>query len=698
MTYDNLGQIVIEMSDTLNPPERLTVAQSAEKYRRLNNPGAYVGPWLNSKVPYLVEPMECMTDRSIKSVIFAGPAQGGKTDMLLNFIAHTIKCDPMDMILYEKSQAAARDFSRRRLGRLFRHSPEIGKLMLDSGDADNVFDKTFKSGMMLTLSWPSINELSGKPVGRVMLTDYDRMDDDIDGEGSAFDLARKRTTTFRSAGKTVAESSPGKEVTDPKWVKTSPHEAPPCQGILALYNRGDRRRWLWKCIHCGNWFEPSFALLRWPLSADPMEAGEAATLQCPHCRKHIKSEHKYEMNLHAMAFGWLKDGQRRTKDDKTEGVARRSDIASFWHKGPAAAFATWSDLVSRFILAEQEYEKTGADETLKTTINTDQAEAYVPRRTESERLPEDLKETNERLIGDRVVPERVRFLIVAIDVQKNRFVAQTFGIAPATVGFDVYVIDREEVVKSKRYDDDGERLWVKPHQYVEDWFLLMDIATRRYPLCDGSGTMGIKLCTVDSGGKEGVTMNAYDFWRELRDDAEGLYGDTYKRFWLGKGDNNKRAPTTRVSYPESATKARAGARGEIPVLMYNPTNLKNKLDGMLGTKDAPVNEGQGGIFFADWLPFDIYKEMTAETKNLKGEWERIGKTPNEAFDLAAYCLGNCHYLRVGYIDWSKPPSWAAPWESNTLVKIDKKPTGGGQGVAKPADPDYDVAKLGELLG
>lgn len=89
------------------------------------------------------------------------------------------------------------------------------------------------------------------------LTDYDRFPEDIDGEGDGFSLASKRTTTFMSAGMTLAESSSGREITDVKWRRSSPHEAPPTTGILSLYNRGDRRRWYWPCPHCGDWFQPA---------------------------------------------------------------------------------------------------------------------------------------------------------------------------------------------------------------------------------------------------------------------------------------------------------------------------------------------------------------------------------------------------------------------------------------------------------
>ncbi|MCE3090551.1 phage terminase large subunit family protein, partial [Escherichia coli] len=84
----------------------------------------------------------------------------------------------------------------------------------------------------------------------------------------AFSLASKRTTTFMSSGMTLVESSPGRDVKDVKWRRTSPHEAPPTTGILSLYNRGDRRRWYpedWDVL-LTDVFHKS-----WPLASDPSQ-------------------------------------------------------------------------------------------------------------------------------------------------------------------------------------------------------------------------------------------------------------------------------------------------------------------------------------------------------------------------------------------------------------------------------------------
>jgi len=232
----------------------------------------------------MTEPQDELTNPDLSAEIFVGPAQSGKTDsLLINYLLYSIMSDPMDMIIYSPSQANARDFSNRRVNRMHQHSGEVGQMLRTERDADNKFDKTYKNGMLLTLSWPTVSELAGKPIPRVCLTDYDRMDENIEGEGSPFDLASKRNTTFGSFGMTVAESSPSRSLENPRWIATSTHEAPPTTGILALYNRGDRRRWYWPCPHCDNYFEGNFKNLEYDLKGDNLSTAETVRMVCPIC-------------------------------------------------------------------------------------------------------------------------------------------------------------------------------------------------------------------------------------------------------------------------------------------------------------------------------------------------------------------------------------------------------------------------------
>jgi phage terminase large subunit GpA-like protein len=681
-SFKSLGHIFAHVAESLRPPERLTVAEAAAKYRYLNNPGSYVGPWLNSTVPEMVEPMNELASRTKTALIFVGPAQASKTDsLLLNWATYSIKCDPMDMIFYMPTNSAARDFSIRRIDRLHRHSKEVGAEVLRHRDADNKFDKHYTSGMMLTLSWPSVTELAGKPVGRIALTDYDRMPDDIDGDGSPFDLASKRTTTFRSFAMTLAESSPSRPITNPQWIAATPHEAPPCDGILALYNRGDRRRLYWPCPHCGRYFEGEFHMLEWDEHENVAEAAETVRMICPHCAERIYFDDRYEMRQWSI---WLKDGQGIDEHGRVFGEEPRNEIASFWLKGVAAAFVTWSKLVQTFLDASREFERTGSEEALKKFYNNDLGEPYRPKANELDRLPEVLKARAEPL-PEREVPEGVRFLVACIDVQKNMFVVQVFGILPGEP-YDTVVVDRFNIQKSERFDHDGDRLWVKPSTYQEDWDLITkEVILKQYPLADGSGRkMQIKLTCCDSGGKEGVTGKAYDYWRKLR--KEGLSG----RFILVKGDPKAGIPRTRITYPDSNRRDKLSiARGDVPVLMLNSNVLKDSLNGRL---DCNV-PGKGMYRMPDWLPDWFYQELCSEKRTEKG-WENPPHSRNEAWDLSYYCLGLCasQLLQVEHITWGSPPGWCAEWDKNSLVTA---PDGAARFL--PQTPDIDFAKLAQEL-
>lgn len=622
--------------------------------------------------------MDTLDSREFNACIFVGPAQCGKTDaLLLNWLLYIAVCSPADMLIYQTSQTVARDFSRRRIDRLHRHSKAVGDQLAKGGDADNTHDKYYRSGMMLTLSWPTINELSGKPVGKVALTDYDRMPQDIDGEGSPFDLAMKRTTTFRSFAMTLAESSPGFETTNPKWMASSKHEAPPCPGILALYNRGDRRRWYWQCPSCSDWFEPSFKLLVWPHDElDIQKAAAATTMACPCCGDAETMKPAMQASLNR-GGRWLKEGQTIDKHGVVHGEGRRSNIASFWVKGPAAAFTSWPELVTKYLQAEAEFLATGSQEALKSTVNTDQGEPYVPRGFGSSRLPEDLKARAEE-VAPREVPEGARCLLATIDVQSNRFEVLVTGIG---VNEEKWVVDRFTIQKSKRVDADGERYWVKPGTYEEDWDLLTEhVLERTYPLSDGSGRhMQIKAALCDSGGKAGVTSMAYAYWRRLK--KQGLHG----RFVLGKGSSLISAPRVQVSYPDSQRKDRkAVARGEIPVLMINVNKVKDQLDNLLDRTEP----GGAGIHFPDWLEDNFFVELTVEQKDEKGRWVNPKNLRNEAWDLLGYTLALMSHLKFETINWQKPPSWVAEWDSNTLVSA-----GSERRFSSATQPSVDLGKL-----
>ena len=540
------------------------------------------------------------------------------------------------------------------------------------------------------------------------------MPDDIDGEGSPFALGQKRTTTFRNLGMTIVDSSPGREIeaeNDEKEERKrirGAHEAPPCTGILGLYNQGDRRRLYWSCPNCRERFEPSFALLKWPTKDDNGVAlsisamGEATRMACPHCEFRIEHTEKTVMNRTGV---WLCEGEKMTADGVRYGVARKSKMASYWLKGPAATYITWGEMVVKYLEAELHYERTGDQEALKATVNTDQAEPYKPKGQEQTRLAEDLEERAQDL-PERMVPPDVRALIATMDTQNTRWEVQVHGVRPGAVledgssSFDLVVIDRFKIQKSLRQDEDGDTEWVKPAAYPEDWDLIIEqVMDKRYPLYNEDGTMGIAMTYCDSGGGKArnhdkkqeeidenmsVTSNAYAFWRRLRKQGK------HHRFQLLKGDSNLMAPRAHLEYPDSQRKDRnAGAKGEIPVLFLNVNSLKDWLNSMLDRVD-----GSGGrVIFPSWLPTRWFEELTAEVRGKRG-WLKLGSRRNESWDLLTYCLGACVYRKVEKANWASPPPWLAPWPENSHVTMNGP---NGTPVDKKVKPVHRLSELGAEL-
>ncbi|HFI4311614.1 TPA: phage terminase large subunit family protein [Escherichia coli] len=635
----------------LRAPRRMRVADAVAQYMRVPMGAGNSVPWDPLVAPYVIEPMNCLASREYDAVIFVGPARTGKTIGLIDgWVIYNVICDPADMLIIQMTEEKAREHSKKRLARTFRVSPEVVSRLSPNKNDNNVYDRTFLAGNYLKIGWPSVNIMSSSDYKCVALTDYDRFPEDIDGEGDAFSLASKRTTTFMSSGMTLVESSPGRDVKDVKWRRTSPHEAPPTTGILSLYNRGDRRRWYWPCPHCGEYFQPCGDVVAgFRDIADPVLASEAAYIQCPSCSGRILPEQKRELNGRGV---WLRDGESINADGSRYGDPRRSLIASFWMEGPAAAYQTLSQLVYKLLTAEQEYETTGSEETLKTVINTDWGLPYLPRASMEQRKSELLEQRAEP-VPSRSVPDGVNFLVATVDVQAGRhrrFVVQVTGYGSRG---ERWIIDRYNITQSLRGDSDGESQRIDPASYPEDWdVLLTDVFHKSWPLAsDPSQQMRLMAMAVDSGGEDGVTDNAYKFWRRCRRDGLG------KRIYLFKGDSIRRAKLISRTFPDNTgrTGRRAQAAGDVPLWLLQTDALKDRVNNALW-RDSP---GPGYVHFPDWLGSWFYDELTYEERSSDGKWSKPGRGANEAFDLMVYA--EALVILHGYekIRWPDAPEWAS---------------------------------------
>jgi phage terminase large subunit GpA-like protein len=653
--------IFARASAALLPRKRMKVSEAAEKYRFIAT-GGQVGMWRNSTAPYLAEPMDLTSSPDHEAVVFVGPSRSGKTaGMVLNSLVHKIVCDPADTMILHTDMVSVRLFSMRDLDPMNEQCPEVAARLSVNRNEDNIYDKRYR-GMLLVLTWPTINQLSSKDYEFVLITEYDRMPDDLNGEGSVFLLAKKRTQTFGSRGMTVVECSPGRTVIvdpDRPWTPKG-HEAPPTTGILDLFNQGDRRLYYWPCPDCGEFFAASFWDLTWPKNGDGSPEGgiEAAaaktTMLCPHCGSYdIEERRRLGMYRNAQ---WLREGIEIDKYGNITGDPRRSRIGSFWLKGPAAAWQSWESMVANYLAAVETFDRTGDTAKLKTVTNTDMAEPFEePAKPGTEALDAALiRARQEQTWSLRSITDGVRALVITVDVQGRYFDVQVTGIGEE---FETWIVDRFQIMQSA----EPHRM-VDPGSYAEDWNLLWPLLDQVWPFASDPTRGLAALCMlVDSAGAAGVTGNAYKFAAAAR-----KRGISDNRLMLLKGDVKVGAKRVAIDKIDWKVSGRLMSRG-LRLLKISSNHMKDDVAGAL-RRETP---GPGYVHTPHDLNDEWYAQVTAEQRDENGIWDkRSSGARNEAFDHM--CYARAAVIRPPWrwdrIDWKNVPTWALTGSANSNAR------------------------------
>lgn len=639
----------------LKPPNHVRISEGAAAVLRVSRPGNSPIFWSAAETPYMVEPLNTLASRVHSAVCFVGPAQTGKTMALGEaWMAHNVVNDPGDMLIVQMTQDKAREYSKQRIDRAIKNSPDL-QAMLGRAQDDNTHDKLFRNGMWLRIAWPTATNLSSTSYRYVFGTDYDRWADNIDGEGDGFTLMGKRTTTYLSRGMVAVESSPGRLLKDPHWKPATPHEGPPVGGICGIYNRGDRRRQYWQCPHCNEFLrvDPGLGLFGLPDTRQLLEdirtidigrmASQYARLVCPTNGCIITQDLKYDMN---QAGVWLAEGLTIDGARRISGDARQSSIASFWLGGIAAAYVTWDTLIMKFLQALLEYRMNGSELPLQTTINTDQCLPYISRALIEQASETPLHERVDSTVERYVVPDDTRFVLASVDVQGGRNARFVVEVHAHGDNGKETVVDRYEIRRSNRPGvGEDEFAPLDPASYPEDWDILTEkVVKATYRTSNPDISVPVLRTIVDTGGEDGVTDKAYAWKRRLR--QKGLSAKVV----LSKGDPKLKGFMFRETWVGSKV-----GRGDIPLMLLNPNALKDIVDGCIRRNDA---NGPHYVFPA-WLNRAYFDELEGEVRLPDGTWKKVKR--NESFDLCYMQKALLFILGADKIvDWNDPPAWALP--------------------------------------
>ncbi|WP_420578793.1 terminase gpA endonuclease subunit [Oceaniradius stylonematis] len=654
----------------LRTQRRIDVADWAEANRRLVTP-TFQGNWSNDFAPYMTEPQRLVTSRRYGAGVFVGPARTAKSESLIqNTIGHAIDCKPRDLLCVCQTQDAAKQFSQRKFKPMLRANPNLAAKQSRERGADNIHEKRFAGGMTLIFGWPVIGFFSQNEFFTVLLTDRDRMPDDIDGEGDPFVLARKRVQHAGSLGMVISESSPGRLIEADDWEPATVHEAPPCAGILGEYNLGTRGRYYWECPHCHERFMPVFDALHWDEKSSPGESAKTVCMVCPQgCV--IGPDRKQALNKAGIWLHEAADGSSLV--DINDPSIRDTDVASWWCEGPVAAMQSWEQLVLRELQARAAFEERGDETALKATINLDQGRPYLPRvRTIGDGLALEAVKAMTKRFPMGIAPAETRFITVQVDVQQSKFVV---SVEAWGVGLEHWLIDRFDVTDPPDSAPGSDKRSIDPGRFEEDFDALRPLLDRPYPVSGSGLALLPRAQIVDSGGAPGVTSNAYAYERRMR--RHGYNG----RVFLAKGQGGVERQRAVYAAPEKVLGTRRKRTTDIRIVHVGTDPLKDEIALALTRKEP----GPNAYHLPEALPESVLAEFCAEVRGDKGWQLRKSGLRNEALDLAVYARALSVVLKAERIDWQSPPVWALPVHENSYCMA--LPDGADASEpAKPAAP------------
>jgi len=357
----------------------------ARRHRRYGPDTGVPGPRRPDLTPYVIPFARAFSDpRYRRSVLVCG-AQQGKTDTLLDVVGERLDNHPAPIIYVGPSREFVTDMFEPRLVELFRQAPSLASKML-GGFASKRQKKTLKrvSGTTIRLAHAGSSvSLMSTPCALALVDEYDTLLRDVQKRGDPLGLIEARGLTYAEfvSGVCSTPSRGNVEVyTDPAsglelWAPAPTADVE--SGIWLLFQTGTRFHWSWPCLHCGEYFVPRFACLKWHGDRpSPYEARETAHLTCSRCGGVHHDKDKAEMNRRGV---YVAPGQSIARDGTVTGDPPQTSTASFWVSGLASPFVTWNQRAEDHVRNV----RLGDMDRIRTSINSCFGELYSRHRRAS---------------------------------------------------------------------------------------------------------------------------------------------------------------------------------------------------------------------------------------------------------------------------------------------------------------------------
>ncbi len=614
--------VLSAIAEGLRPPRRLTVPEWAERERYVSEESGspHPGRWSNALVPYMVEPMACMTPSDpCEEVILKKAHQIAGTEGLMNLVGYVIAHDPSPVLWVLPTLDELTKFNRIKLQPTIEATPALKSRVREqkgkSGDNSTGAFKRFPGGYMQVTGANSSKGLQMLSARVLVGDEISEWPLDAGGRGDPLAQAEYRLTAWKDVGTKAALAS-------------TPDVAGACR-ITSKYEASDQRRYYVPCPHCGDFQPLEWRRMGWRSDTWP----HGAYFDCMACGTEIEHRHKRDMVARGI---WLPtfdgdgapplvvppqdlDGYRqRPRGGRQPGFA-------LWQA--YSLFVTWDHIVADWLAAKDDPTK------LKSFVQQVLGESYE----ETGEAPDEEKLYERRgAVPARMVPRGAVLMTGAIDVQGDRleYAVYAYGIGLTATLVDYGVIP-------------GDPATDTPWQGADE------LLERRYEDWQG-GQWQMDALGVDAGYLSGQVYR----WVQ-RHQAGG-------RVFALDGRAGWRLPP--VGQPKRVPVNKKGKRfGRVQLYPVGTWDLKSELYASLRkTIEGPDEDGHvaaGAYHFPDTCDREFFTQITAEYLDerpgphglVKREWRKPRGKANEQLDLAVYCRALVHWLS----DHWTPEVWAS---------------------------------------
>lgn len=579
----------------LKPRPKLTGSAWADKYR-IVAPGTSPepGPWLTSRVPYLKEPLDMATKRSVEKVVIMAASQIAKSELLLNVMGYYIDQEPSSILMLQPTVEMAEVFSKERIEPTILATKalltKIGTLEEEKDttkgssrkSSNTIRMKKFNGGFLALVGSNSPAGLASRPIRVLLCDEIDRYGQTK--EGDPLKLAIQRTTNFANR-KIVLVSTP------------TLTERPDGPTIYEEYEKSDKRQFFVPCPHCGHKFVMLWEHVRWDKDKDGKVISDSIKLLCPNCKGEVRNKGKVNPAI-------IEKGEWRKTAD--------SQIIGFHISSLCSPWVSLESLVEEFKQAMSDPDKKGLQEFLNLKLG-EPWEQFKEETQSWENLYKRREYYDEKGFSDEVL-----FLTSGVDVQRDRIECSIYGWG---VGKESWLISHTVLFGDPLQDDVWDDL---DELLFKSKFITASGRSRR-----------LVATFIDSG--DGVT-------------TEKVYSYTKQRERYNIVSIKGRGGFD-VPYVDKATRV-----GNVKALLYviGVDAGKSIITGRLAIK----NKGPGYIHFPKGqtsIDEEFFKQLTSEVqkeeKDKKGRvslvWYKI-RERNEALDCLVYATAAMEVLKPDF--------------------------------------------------